>query len=113
MKKYALALDLVDDDELIREYEQYHRNGWPEIAESITGSGILSMEIYRTSNRLFMVMETTDDFSFERKKLMDQSNKRVQEWEKLMWNFQKALPWCDPGEKWVLMKRIFELDRVK
>lgn len=110
MKKYALALDLIDDDILIREYEEHHRNGWPEISQSIIESGVLSMEIYRTSNRLFMVMETTDEFTFEKKKLLDKSNKHVQDWEQLMWNFQQALPWSDPGEKWVLMKRIFELD---
>ncbi|MCX2475376.1 L-rhamnose mutarotase [Pedobacter sp. MC2016-05] len=109
MKKYALALDLIDDDKLIREYEEHHKNGWPEVSTSIIESGVLSMEIYRTSNRLFMVMETTDEFTFENKKIMDQSNKHVQEWEKLMWNFQQALPWSNPGEKWVLMNKIFEL----
>ncbi|RZJ54225.1 MAG: L-fucose mutarotase, partial [Flavobacterium sp.] len=29
MKKYALALDLVNDEKLISEYEEYHKNGWP------------------------------------------------------------------------------------
>jgi L-rhamnose mutarotase len=110
MKKYALALDLIDDDMLIREYEEHHRNGWPEISQSIIESGILSMEIFRTSNRLFMVMETTDEFTFENKKQLDEANQRVQEWEQLMWNFQQALPWSNPGEKWVLMNKIFELE---
>jgi L-rhamnose mutarotase len=33
----------------------------------------------------------------------------VQEWEKLMWRFQQALPDAPPGEKWQRMERIFEL----
>jgi len=33
----------------------------------------------------------------------------VQEWEKLMWKYQQALPKAKPGEKWVLMNKIFEL----
>ncbi|WP_293785272.1 L-rhamnose mutarotase [uncultured Pedobacter sp.] len=110
MKRYCLALDLVDDEKLIAEYEAYHENGWPEIKSSITGSGILDMEIYRVSNRLFMIMETEDDFSFENKAIMDASNPKVQEWETLMWNYQQALPFAKPGEKWVLMKKIFELN---
>ncbi|MGV3547494.1 MAG: L-rhamnose mutarotase [Pedobacter sp.] len=57
MKKYALALDLVDDEKLIAEYEAYHKAIWPEIEESIRSAGILNMEIYRVANRLFMVME--------------------------------------------------------
>jgi len=110
MKRYCLALDLIDDQKLIAEYEAYHVKGWPEIKRSIIDSGILDMEIYRISNRLFMVMETDDDFSFEKKVLMDASNPRVQEWEMLMWKYQQALPFAKPGEKWVLMKNIFQLN---
>ncbi|MFF5380094.1 L-rhamnose mutarotase [Pedobacter suwonensis] len=110
MKRYCLALDLVDDEKLIAEYEAYHVNGWPEIKRSIIDSGILDMQIYRVSNRLFMIMETKDDFSFDKKALMDASNPKVEEWEKLMWKYQQALPFANPGEKWVLMKNIFQLN---
>lgn len=109
MKKYALALDLKDDENLIRQYEDYHQQVWPEIMESITASGIQNMEIYRTGNRLFMTMEVTDDFSFEAKAAADEANTKVQEWEKLMWDYQQALPNAKPGEKWILMDKIFSL----
>lgn len=111
MKKYCLAVDLKDDPELIAEYENWHKkeNSWPEIMKSITGSGINNMEIHRTGNRLFMIMETDDNFSFEYKAAMDESNQKVQEWEQLMWKFQQPLPWAKEGEKWVLMNKIFEL----
>jgi len=110
MKRFALALDLIDEPALIAEYEAYHQAVWPEIKKSILDSGIINMEIYRTSNRLFMVMETEDNFSFEQKAAMDVSNEKVQEWEQLMWKFQQALPGSKPGEKWVLMDSIFELN---
>lgn len=108
-KRYALALDLVDDPTLIAEYEQYHQAVWPEIKESIRTSGIDNMEIYRFANRLFMIMEVNESFSFEKKGEMDASNAKVQEWEKLMWKYQQAIPGAKPGEKWVLMDKIFEL----
>lgn len=108
MKKFCLALDLKDDAQLISEYENYHKAVWPEILQSITDSGITNMEIYRVSNRLFMIMETTDRFSFEAKSKADASNEKVQEWEKLMWNYQQALPTAKEGEKWMLMEKIFE-----
>jgi L-rhamnose mutarotase len=68
MKKYCLALDLINDATLIAEYENRHKreNAWPEIMKSITDSGISNMEIYRTGNRLFMIIEADDNFSFER-----------------------------------------------
>jgi L-rhamnose mutarotase len=109
MKRYCLALDLVDDPELIGEYEAYHRAVWPEIKESLLASGIVDMEIYRFSNRLFMIMETSDDFNFDSKSAADATNSRVQEWEKLMWKYQQAIPGARDGEKWVLMNKIFSL----
>ncbi len=109
MKRYCLALDLINEEQLIAEYEEHHRKVWPEIKQSITGSGITAMEIYRSGNRLVMVMETDDQFSFDRKAQMDKDNPKVQEWEALMWKYQQALPWAAPGEKWVLMDKIFSL----
>jgi L-rhamnose mutarotase len=112
MKRYCLALDLKDDAALIAEYEEYHRAVWPEIIKSINDAGIEQMEIYRTANRLFMIMEVNDDFSFEKKDIADAANDKVQQWEQLMWKYQQSLPMSKPGEKWILMKKIFEI-RVK
>ena len=109
MQKFCLTVDLINDPQLISEYEVYHQQVWPEILESITASGITNLEIYRLQNRLFMIMETTDTFSFEQKAAMDAANEKVQEWETLMWKYQQALPTAKPGEKWILMKKIFQL----
>lgn len=109
MKKFTLALDLVNDPILIQEYIKYHKNIWPEIALSIKEAGILNMEIYNIGDRLLMIMETTDAFSFENKAAADLANPKVQEWENLMWKYQKALPWAKNGEKWLLMEKIFSL----
>jgi L-rhamnose mutarotase len=112
MPRYCLALDLVNDEKLIAEYEYLHKpeNARPEIKKSIRDAGITGMDIYRTGNRLFMIMETDDSFSFERKAGMDSSNPKVQDWEQLVWKFQSALPWAKPGEKWLLMDQIFNLN---
>jgi L-rhamnose mutarotase len=107
-RRYCLALDLKDDPRLIAEYEAHHRAVWPEILQSLAASGILSMEIYRLQNRLCMVMEVTDGFTFERKAAADASNDCVQAWEALMWRYQQAVPGGPPGAKWRLMERIFD-----
>ena len=110
MKQYCLALDLVNDPVLIREYETYHNKLWPEITKSIRDSGIINMRIYRVSNRLTMIIQATDDFTFEKKTALDKGNTKVQEWERLMWKYQAALPGAAPGEKWMLMDCIFDLE---
>ena len=109
MKRYCLTVDLKPDPELIHQYKAHHKVVWPEIIQSIRDSGILSMEIYCHDNRLFMIMKTDDSFSFSGKSKMDAANPKVQEWERLMWKYQQALPTAKPGEKWVLMEKIFDL----
>jgi L-rhamnose mutarotase len=111
MPRYCLALDLKDDPALIAEYEQHHRKVWSDILQSIHESGIEQMEIYRAGNRLFMIMETSDNFDFVKKGEADAANEKVQEWEKLMWKYQQPLPIAKPGEKWILMDKIFETQK--
>lgn len=110
MKKFCFTLDLVDDPEMIKEYEQYHAAGqaWPEVTQHDIDCGVRNIEIFRTGNRMFMILEAGDDFSLEEKAKKDAENPKIQEWEKLMWKYQKAIPWAKPGEKWVLMNRIFK-----
>ena len=110
-QRYCFALDLTDDEKLIHQYEEYHRKVAKEIIKSITDAGIKAMDIYRTGNRLFMIMEVNEAFDFEKKKKMDATNEHVQKWEELMWQYQQALPWAKGDEKWVLMSHIFELPK--
>ena len=110
-KRYCLTLDLQDDPQLIAEYKRYHEKIWPEITKSIRASEIEDMEIYLRGTRLFMIMQVSDNFSFSAKAKADAANPKVQEWEKLMWKFQKPLTGSKPGEKWLLMEQIFKLEK--
>jgi L-rhamnose mutarotase len=110
-RRYCLALDLKADPQLIAEYKRYHEKIWPEITQSIKAAGIEDMEIYMHGTRMFMVMEVSERFSFERKATADRENPKVREWEELMWKFQEPLPGAQPGEKWLLMEQIFKLEK--
>jgi L-rhamnose mutarotase len=109
-KRYCLTLDLKNDPTLIAEYKRHHEKIWPEITKSVKDAGIVDLEIYLLGTRLFMVMEVNDQFSFEAKGKADRENPKVREWEELMWKYQQALPNAKPGEKWILMERVFKLD---
>lgn len=108
MKRYCLLLDLVDDPELIREYEDYHQKVWPEVIRNMGEAGVESMKIYRFGNRMAMIMEVNDEFTFERQARINNANETVQQWEELMWKYQQAIPGSQPGQKWVLAKEIFD-----
>ena len=109
-RRYCLTLDLKDDARLIAEYRRHHEKIWPEITRSIREAGVKDLEIYLLGTRLFMILEAGSEFSFAAKAQADRANPKAQEWEELMWKFQKALPQAKPGEKWLLMERIFKLE---
>ena len=109
MHCYCRALDLTNDPIVWAEYDEWQRKVWTEVLLSLQEAGIQRMEIYRADNRLFLIVEAGDDFSLERKAALDAANPKVQDWEKLMWDFQVALPSAKPGQKWVLMEKVFEL----
>lgn len=107
--RHCFALDLINDAELISAYKKHHEKVWPEIIKSIKDSGIVALDIYLVQNRLFMIMDVSEKFSFDLKDKADANNLKVQEWETLMWKYQQALPASRPNEKWRLMEHVFHL----
>jgi L-rhamnose mutarotase len=110
-RRFALALDLVDDAKLIAEYEAWHRPGRTPtpIIRSILDSGIEDMEIYRAGNRMFMIIEAGETYSAEAKSRADAANPDVQRWSALMKLFQQPVPAAGPDGTWVEMDRVFRL----
>jgi L-rhamnose mutarotase len=110
-RRFALALDLVDDAQLIQEYEDWHRPGRTPtpIIRSILDSGIENMEIYRAGNRMFMLIEVNETYSAEAKARADAANPEVRRWEARMKQFQQPVPAAGPDGTWIEMKRVFRL----
>jgi L-rhamnose mutarotase len=110
--RHVLLLDLKDDAELIQDYERWHSAGAvpKAVIASIRSADIRSIEIYRSGNRLVMVMETGPAFDPAAKAAADRANPDVVAWEELMSRFQQPLAWTPEGEKWLAARRIFSLD---
>jgi L-rhamnose mutarotase len=111
MRTHCLTLDLQDDPTMIAAYKWYHKqeNIWPGVVANIKSVGVLKEEIYLLGTRLVMILQTADDFSFEVKAAPDGADPQMAKWEALMWKYQKPLPQARPGEKWLLMKGIFQV----
>ncbi len=109
MKTYAQALDLVDDPKLIQQYEQYHKDVWPDVLKAIRHVGIVDMKIYRVGNRMFMLMTTTDEYDSEQATAYLAADETSQKWEALMDKFQQNLPNTPKGKKWLPMTCCFDL----
>lgn len=111
MKTYCFALDLHENPALIEEYKRWHQADtiWPEIVQQVKAPGVVSEEIFLAGNRLFMILTTADGFSLAAKAEADAQSAVMQKWEELMWKYQKPLPFAEPGQKWVPMRKIFEV----
>jgi L-rhamnose mutarotase len=110
MKRFAMAVLLKDDPEVIRRYEEYHANPWPEVVAGTLRCGIRRVYIYRYNRHLFMFMETTDDFDMERDLPKYMEDPRAREWDQLMRTFQEPIPGAPAGSTWVQLQEIYALE---
>ena len=108
-RRFCMTLDLKDDPQSIADYKRHHDEIWPEVTRSIKDSGIEEMEIYLLGTRMFMIMDVNESFSLSAKAAADAANAKVQEWEAIMGGFQQPLPQSRPGQRWVVMERVFKL----
>lgn len=111
-KRFCKTLELKNDPQLIEEYKKVHAKGntWPEIDKGMKDIGILSMEIYITGYRLFMIMETVPEFDHEKDMERLALMPRQKEWEAFVSKFQKTSAEATADEKWQLMERIYNLE---
>lgn len=110
MKSYGQTLNLKNDPAVIATYIEHHRRIWPEVAAGLRAIGILNMRIWLLGRRLFMVMDTVDEFDAERDfaRYME-SGPRIREWQSLMETFQERVDEAKRGEWWAAMDLVFEL----
>lgn len=108
MKRYCQTLNLVDDPEMIEKYCEVHRHVWPEIIEGQREVGIVSMEIYRHGLQVFMVMDTCDEFDFERDMARLATLPHQAEWEAYVAQCQGSAAEARSCDKWMLCEKIFD-----
>ena len=111
MKRYCQTLTLVDDQELIEKYCEVHSHVWPEVIAGQHEVGILSMEIYRHGRLLFMIMDTCDDFDFQKDMARLATLPRQAEWEAYVAQFQGCAADARSDEKWQLCTKIFDSEK--
>lgn len=119
VRQEVLLLDISSDPSLVSKYIDHHAPGnMPKsIVDSIRypGSGVLNMRIFNFADRLVMIMDVEDDFSFESKAASDGSNPEVESWESLMAQFQREIvdPTGQQTGKWKRTQLCFDLSQHK
>lgn len=111
MKRYCQSLTLRDDPELVKQYIEVHSHVWPEVIEGQHEVGILQMQIYALGNTLFMIVDTVDDFDWDRDMARLATLPRQAEWEAYVSTFQGCDPNATSAEKWQMMTQIFDSEK--
>lgn len=111
VKRYCQILEIADNPELIALYKECHSKDkhWKEIREGIRSVGILEMEMYISSNKVFMIVETELDFNWEDSMNRLASMPRQAEWEEFVAKLQGCEPQATSAQKWTRMERMFHL----
>ena len=111
MKRYCQTLSLKDDPHLVEKYIEVHSHVWPEIIEVQLVDDTATTEIYAKGRNLFMIVDTVDDFDWERDMARLATLPRQAEWEAYVSQFQGCSPEAKSTEKWQLMTKIFDSEK--
>ena len=111
IKRFVQTLTLNSDEEARREYIKWHspEHNWKEIRNGIREVGIIEMEIYILGNTLVMIVDTPEDFDWEKAMARLATLPRQAEWEAFVSQFQGCNANSTSDEKWQMMQRIFFL----
>jgi hypothetical protein len=105
-----LTANLVSDPKKQQEYLAYHTTQfqkWPEVAQGFCQASFQQLLVFRQGRQLVLVISIPhgaklDDLN-PRTSL---NNPRVDDWNRLMKQYQEGLPGTKPGEVWVFLHQV-------
>jgi L-rhamnose mutarotase len=109
MKTYGLTLMLQKDPAKIEDYKAQHQAVWPEVTARLREVGVREMRIFLRDLRMFMYIETDDDFEPLRDFVRVNEDPKSAEWNRLMADLQERAPEADPDEWWAPMELVFDM----
>jgi hypothetical protein len=105
-----LTTNLVADPEKQNEYLQYHATQfekWPEVAKGFCHAQFQQLLVYKKERQLMLVISIPHGENLDQlNPKTTENNPRVDEWNRLMQQYQEGIPGTHPGEVWVFLKQV-------
>lgn len=102
MPHYGFSLRIKA--EMIEQYDDLHRNVWPEMVASLEAMGVTEYSIFRRGQDLFLTLRCE---SFEGLlRGMEQSDVD-RRWQAMMEPFWEPVPGQHPDEKFAMWREVF------
>jgi L-rhamnose mutarotase len=109
MQTFGLTLMLQDDAAKIERYKAMHLEVWPAVTDRLREVGVQEMRIFLLGRRMFMYIETDDDFDPRRDMARVNDQPESAEWNRLMADLQERAPEAAPTEWWAPMALVFDM----
>ncbi len=108
MKTYGLTICLQDDPAKIESYKEYHLAVWPDVTRKLREAGVHEMRIFLLDRRMFMYIETTDEF-VPSDLVRVNEDPATAKWNEIMATLQERAPEAAPGDWWAPMELVFDM----
>ncbi len=106
---FGQTLCLQDDPAKIAAYKEAHQRVWPAVTARLREVGVQEMRIFLRDRRMFMYLETDDQFEPARDFVRINDDPQSAEWNRWMAELQERAPEAAPDEWWALMEEVFAL----
>lgn len=105
-----LTANLVKDTAMQRAYKDYHATQfkyWPEVSKGFCNAEFQQLQVFENNRQLVLVIsipkgKTLDELNPK----TTQDNPRVNDWNKLMQQYQEGIAEAPKGATWVFFKQI-------
>ena len=105
MPRYAFQLKIKPGK--AQEYDEAHREVWPDLLSKLKEVGISHYSIFRRGNDLMLVMEVDN---FDRAWALLEQDPVNQQWQEKMADLFAPVPELGPGERFPMWTEVFYLD---
>ena len=107
-KTLVFIVNLVNDEQKVKEYLTHKRKGLPEGEAGFRKAGEKKIEIYRFNKSLVMSVTVPKNADLDSMgKVAEGYDKKCREWNQMMDRYQVGVAGTSEGQKWVQAERIY------
>jgi len=105
-----LTANLVADEKMQKEYEEYHTRQlreWPEVAQGFCNASFQQLLVYKNGRQLVLVISIPKGESLDKlNPKTAENNPRMDQWNAIMKKYQEGVADAQKGEVWMFLKKV-------
>jgi L-rhamnose mutarotase len=107
-KTLVYIVNLVNDEQKVKEYLTHHQKVWPEVEAGFRKAGYKKIELYRFNRSLVMIVTVPKNADIDSMgKIAEGYDIKCREWNQMMDRYQVGVSGTLEGQKWVQVERIY------